>query len=89
MLIEKIHIDIWEAKYKIMQSIDDEKKWLYQNFNMVIELDIAGGFIYDGIKKIYEMSSFANDYETFSALYNIAVGIERLQKIVKWFAICS
>ncbi len=82
MLIEKIHIDIWEAKYKSMQSIDDEKKWLYQNFNMVIELDIAGGFIYDGIKKIYEMSFFANDYETFSALYNIAVGIERLQKIV-------
>ncbi len=65
-----------------MTTIEEERKWLYQNFNMGTELDIAGGFIFDGIKKIHEMSSFANNYETFSALYNIAVGIERLQKIV-------
>lgn len=65
-----------------MESIEEKKKWLYQNFNMGTELDIAGGFIFDGIKKIHEMAYFGNNYETFSALYNIAVGIERLQKIV-------
>ena len=49
---------------------------------MVIELDIAGEFIYNGIQEINRLNLFANDGPTFSALYNVSVGIERLQKIV-------
>ena len=55
--------------------------WIYKNFNMVVELDIAGECIYNGIHEIYRIKHFANDGPTFSALYNISVGIERLQKI--------
>ncbi len=57
-------------------------RWNYKNFNMGVELDIAGEFIYNGIHEIYRMPHFANDGPTFSALYDISVGIERLQKIV-------
>lgn len=54
----------------------------YKNFNMVIELDVAGEFIYNGFQEIYQTPCLNNDANTFVALYNIAVGIERLQKIV-------
>lgn len=58
------------------------KEWSYKNFNMVVELDIAGEFIYNGIHGINELSFFSNYGPTFTAIYSIAVGIERLQKIV-------
>ena len=28
-----------------------DNKWYYKNFNMVVELDIAGEFIYNGINE--------------------------------------
>ena len=59
-----------------------DKRWSFKNFNMVTELDISGEFIYNGIHDIYSVSHFTNDGSTFCALYNISVGIERLQKIV-------
>ena len=59
-----------------------DEYWSYKNFNMVVELDIAGEFIYNGIHEIYRVSHFANDGSTFTALYDTSVGIERLQKIV-------
>ena len=54
----------------------------YKNYNMCIELSVAGEFIYNGIHDIYMLSEFKSGGPTFSALYNISVGIERLQKIV-------
>lgn len=57
-----------------------DEHWSYKNFNMVVELDIAGEFIYNGIHEIYRVSHFANDGSTFTALYDTSVGIERLQK---------
>ncbi len=57
-------------------------KWNYKNFNMVIELEIAGEFIYNGIHEISRLTALSNDGPTFNALYSISVGIERLQKIV-------
>jgi len=56
--------------------------WNYKNFNMVIELDIAGEFIYNGIHEVYRLKYISNDGPTFASLYNMAVGIERLEKIV-------
>ncbi|MBD5495750.1 MAG: hypothetical protein HDR12_15650 [Lachnospiraceae bacterium] len=60
----------------------DNKTWNYKNFNMVVELDIAGEFIYNGIKEFNRMHYITNDAPTFLSLYNISVGLERLQKIV-------
>lgn len=56
--------------------------WEYKNFNMVYELDVAGEFIYNGIQELNRMSVFYNNGPAFSSLYNISVGIERLQKII-------
>lgn len=47
-----------------------DEHWSYKNFNMVVELDIAGEFIYNGIHEIYRVSHFANDGSTFTALYD-------------------
>ncbi|SDJ24275.1 hypothetical protein SAMN04487760_10462 [Lachnospiraceae bacterium G41] len=58
------------------------KREFYQNFNMAIELDISGELIYNGMHEIYKINHFSNDGPTFSALYNLSMGIERLQKIV-------
>ncbi|MBM7642478.1 hypothetical protein [Streptococcus loxodontisalivarius] len=60
------------------------KEWYYKNFNMVSELDISGEFIYTGISIVNNMSSINPEMPTelFLALYNISVGIERLQKII-------
>ena len=52
-----------------------DEHWSYKNFNMVVELDIAGEFIYNGIHEIYRVSHFANDGSTFTALYDTSVGI--------------
>ena len=59
-----------------------EQRWKYKNFNMGIELDIAGAFIYDGIHEFCRLKNIYNDGLTFTSLYNMAVGIERLEKIV-------
>ena len=49
---------------------------------MVIELDIAGEFIYNGIHEFCRLKYISNEGPTFASLYNMAVGIERLEKIV-------
>ena len=51
-----------------------DEYWSYKNFNMVVELDIAGEFIYNGIHEIYRVSHFANDGSTFTALYDYSIG---------------
>lgn len=56
--------------------------WYYKNYNMVKELDIAGEFIYNGITELNGMDAIRDDASTFFTLYNISVGIERLQKII-------
>jgi len=57
-----------------------ENNW--QNFSLNIELSNAGNFIYDGLKIFDEMEHFAHPDESFSFLYKISVGIERLFKIL-------
>lgn len=59
-----------------------DQMWKYKNFNMVIELDIAGEFIYNGIREFCRLKYISNEGPTFLSLYNMAVGIERLEKIV-------
>ncbi len=56
--------------------------YFYKNFNMGREIDIAGTFIYNGIKSFDAMDSFSQECDVFQILYSIAVGIERLQKVL-------
>ena len=65
-----------------MNPLFPDKLWNYKNFNMGIELDIAGEFIYDGIHTFNQMEVIDQDSMLFSFLYHVSVGIERLQKIV-------
>ncbi|MES2864429.1 MAG: hypothetical protein V4666_09950 [Bacteroidota bacterium] len=53
----------------------------WKNFHLGTELSISGNFIYNGIYCFDLMQHFYNEDEAFEFLYNIAVGIERLQKV--------
>ena len=57
----------------------NEEFW--KNFAMGKELEIAGNFIYDGLIKFNKMYHFIDD-ASFMVLYNLSVGIERLQKVL-------
>ena len=57
------------------------KTTYWKNFNLGRELEIAGSFIYNGLKAFDNMESFCYDGEIFEFLYNISVGIERLEKV--------
>ncbi len=60
----------------------DERDFFWKNFRLGTELQISGTFIYNGIYSLDNMESFHNVEECFEFLYNISVGIERLQKIL-------
>lgn len=53
----------------------------WKNFALGIELDIAGTFIYNGIRTLDDLQSFQHSVDTFEILYNLSIGIERLLKI--------
>lgn len=53
----------------------------WKNFKLATELQLSGSFIYNGIYVFDQMETFYYEEEIFEFLYNIAVGIERLQKI--------
>lgn len=46
------------------------------------ELDIAGTFIYRAIKEFDTLTCFREECDIFHILYDLSVGIERLQKIL-------
>ncbi len=58
-----------------------QRDFFWKNFKLGTELEIAGGFIYDGLRIFGQMRAFTNE-DVFSFLYNISVGIERLEKIL-------
>lgn len=60
----------------------DKTIFNYKNFNMVTELDVSGTFIYEGIKQLNRIEVFSIESEIFYFLYNVSVGIERLQKVL-------
>ena len=49
---------------------------------MANELDVAGKFIYSDINKLNQMVSFEYIGEDFFFIYHLAVGFERMQKIL-------
>ena len=58
-----------------------EKEWYWKSFVLNQEFHIAGGFIYDGLRIFDQMRVFNEDH-SFGFLYNISIGIERLEKIL-------
>lgn len=66
-----------------MNSLMDEysSQFRWKNFNLNMELHVAGDFIYEGIYLIDRISQLKYEDEYFQFLYNISVGIERLEKI--------
>lgn len=54
----------------------------FKNFPMAKELDIAGRFIYSSMKKFCNLKNFYSETDIFFLLYDAAVGIERLQKVL-------
>lgn len=53
----------------------------WKNFALGIELDVAGTFIYNGIRALHELHHFQHPVDSFEILYNLSVGIERLLKV--------
>lgn len=53
----------------------------WKNFGLGEELSISGAFIYNGLRRFYELRKLDQPDEVFEVLYNLAVGIERLLKI--------
>ena len=54
----------------------------WKNFRLGTELQISGSFIYNAIYFFDQMEHFYYEEECFEFLYNCAVGLERLGKIV-------
>lgn len=54
----------------------------WKNFRLGSELSVSGNFIYNGIYCFDLMDHFCFEDESFEFLYDISVGLERLQKIV-------
>jgi hypothetical protein len=58
-----------------------DKLEFWKNFKLGEELQIAGRFVYNGLRCFHEMDTLDNEDEVFDTLYSISVGIERLFKI--------
>lgn len=56
------------------------EEW-WKNFGMGAELDVAGRFIYNGVRQFHRVDAFWQSGNTFEILYNLSIGIERLQKV--------
>lgn len=59
----------------------DQFTW-WKNFALGEEIEISGNLIYESVNKFKNMRNFSNDALIFDILYNLAVGIERLQKTI-------
>lgn len=56
-----------------------EQAW--KNFDLGTEIDVAGTFIYNGVRCFHEMQTLDHAEEVFEFLYNVSVGLERLLKV--------
>jgi len=59
----------------------EEPNLFWKNFRLGTELQISGSFIYNGLYVFSQMEHFYFEEQIFELLYNLAVGIERLEKI--------
>lgn len=55
--------------------------YFWKNFRLGKELHISGSFIYNALYFFDQIEHFCSEEEIFEFLYNISVGLERLEKI--------
>lgn len=53
----------------------------WKNFNLGEEVSISGAFIYNGLRRFYELKRLDYTDEIFEVFYYLSVGLERLLKI--------
>lgn len=53
----------------------------WKNFRLGTELHISGSMIYNALYSFDHIEYFRYEHEVFDFLYNVAIGLERLQKI--------
>lgn len=53
----------------------------WKNFALGTELDLAGTFVYNGIKSLHDLDYLDQSVDIFEVLYGLSVGIERLLKV--------
>lgn len=53
----------------------------WKNFRLGTELQISGSFIYNALYYFDRLEHFYYEHEIFEFLYNVSVGIERIEKI--------
>ncbi|AZA89849.1 MULTISPECIES: hypothetical protein [Chryseobacterium] len=59
----------------------EDPSLFWKNFRLGTELHVAGSMIYNGLYSFDQIEYFRYEHEIFEFLYNISIGIERLQKI--------
>lgn len=59
----------------------ERNEYYWKNFSLGTELQIAGTFIYNAVYSFDRLEHFYYEHEIFEFLYNVSVGIERLEKI--------
>lgn len=64
---------------EIKPTFDPDYFW--KNFRLGSELQISGSFVYNGLWTLENMETFHYEEECFEFLYNISIGIERLEKV--------
>ncbi len=57
------------------------QSYFWKNFALGKELDIAGSFIFNGLRRLHEIETLYHESEVFEVVYNLSVGIERLLKV--------
>ena len=60
----------------------NEPDFFWKNFRLGTELQISGTFIFNALNFIDKIEYFHFEEDIFEILYNLSVGIERLEKIV-------
>jgi hypothetical protein len=53
----------------------------WKNFRLGEELSVSGAFIYNGLRRFYELKKLDHTDDLFEVLYNLSVGFERILKI--------
>ncbi|MDM1046541.1 hypothetical protein HX004_17015 [Myroides sp. 1354] len=60
----------------------NEPDFFWKNFRLGTELQISGAFIFNALNFIDKIEYYHFEEDVFEILYNLSVGIERLEKIV-------
>lgn len=58
-----------------------DKATFWRNFKLGEEIQIAGRFIFNGLRTFHEMESLYHYDEVFETLYHLSIGVERLVKV--------